>query len=247
VVGHFTAMIWKGAKTMGCGTARKGSETMMVCRYRAGPKLGSDTPNFTTDSPANVGQQVKTLKECQGSAFLKEKGLLPQCKCKSGCLGPYGVSKNKICYTTGKCDGALPSPKGWWASTPACNPSMKTIKTSAQEKKYWTAKRKKGFKCHKYNRKTKKLQDQKPAWCKKRAAGYRAFCCNVYDNIKCGIMPMWRYCADTCQDYNEARCMKIKAGLPEGSGCRRRRRFTLKQSVRALKVKRLQTVNSRHK
>merc|ERR1711918_259160 len=139
--------------------------------------------------------------------------------------GPYGADPNKFCYTTGKCDGALPSPKGWWASTPACNPRMKkpSYKTIAQEKKYWIAKWKKG------------------------AAGYRAFCCNVYDNIKCGSMPMWRYCADTCQDYNEARCMKIKAGLPEGSGCRRRRRFTLAQSKRELRVKRLQTVNSRLK
>jgi len=259
VVGHYTAMIWKGAKTMGCGQAQKGSKFFLVCRYRGGSHSGPDTPNFRhANFPANVPlltDQKRTLQQCQGKAFLKSKGVLPKCKCKSKCWGPVGADPLKKCYTTEKCAGAYPSMSkeakkytkgGWFASTPSCNPGHK-FKTSKDERKEWQEKRAKGFKCHKFNRTTKKLQDQKPKYCTMRKKTQPAFCCNIYDNTKCGIMPMWDYCAKTCQSYNEKRCVKVRAALPEGAGCRRRRRFNQAQMTRELKVKRLNVISSLHR
>jgi uncharacterized protein YkwD len=51
-VGHFTQVVWKGSKQIGCGVARCGNENYWVCRY-------SPTGNWNTDKPgvlaANVG------------------------------------------------------------------------------------------------------------------------------------------------------------------------------------------------
>ena len=42
--GHFSAMIWKGAKKLGCGNYA--SSKIWVCRYKAGDTLSGDTPNM---------------------------------------------------------------------------------------------------------------------------------------------------------------------------------------------------------
>jgi len=48
VVGHFTAMVWKGAKTFGCGTSKEG---VTMCRFK-----GDDTEDCTTPNEDVAGQ-----------------------------------------------------------------------------------------------------------------------------------------------------------------------------------------------
>lgn len=45
--GHFTAMIWKGVKNLGCGFYA--STKIWVCRYKAGDTLDDNTPNMGGD------------------------------------------------------------------------------------------------------------------------------------------------------------------------------------------------------
>ena len=40
---HFTAMVWKGVRKLGCGLYA--STKIWVCRYKAGDMLDDDTPN----------------------------------------------------------------------------------------------------------------------------------------------------------------------------------------------------------
>ena len=51
-VGHFTQVVWKGSKQVGCGVAACGDKTYWVCRY-------TPTGNWNTNQPtvltANVG------------------------------------------------------------------------------------------------------------------------------------------------------------------------------------------------
>eukprot|EP00747_Dinoflagellata_sp_TGD_P124690 gnl/TRDRNA2_/TRDRNA2_174041_c0_seq4.p1 gnl/TRDRNA2_/TRDRNA2_174041_c0~~gnl/TRDRNA2_/TRDRNA2_174041_c0_seq4.p1 ORF type:complete len:334 (+),score=79.55 gnl/TRDRNA2_/TRDRNA2_174041_c0_seq4:114-1004(+) len=65
--GHFTAMIWKGVKTIGCATNANGQ--MTICRYKAGDSLSMDTPNMNKPSnyPNQVFKRVKTEAECSGA------------------------------------------------------------------------------------------------------------------------------------------------------------------------------------
>ncbi|CEM19259.1 unnamed protein product [Vitrella brassicaformis CCMP3155] len=46
--GHFTAMVWKGAKSFGCGVKTDSSRggTLYVCRYKGDDELGKNTPNM---------------------------------------------------------------------------------------------------------------------------------------------------------------------------------------------------------
>ena len=62
-VGHFTAMIWKGMKSFGCGIS---GDKLYVCRYKGDDQKGKNTPNFGRDDTytAMVPAKVKTFEEC---------------------------------------------------------------------------------------------------------------------------------------------------------------------------------------
>ena len=60
-VGHFTALIWKGATTLGCGYS---NARMYVCRYKAGDTKSSDTPNMAGSYTQNVVAATKTEAQC---------------------------------------------------------------------------------------------------------------------------------------------------------------------------------------
>ena len=65
-VGHFTAMVWKGVKELGCGI--NAAKRIYVCRYKAGDRLSSDTPNMQGAYKANVlAANGKTEAECAGT------------------------------------------------------------------------------------------------------------------------------------------------------------------------------------
>mmetsp|Transcript_13354 Transcript_13354/g.38489 ORF Transcript_13354/g.38489 Transcript_13354/m.38489 type:complete len:339 (+) Transcript_13354:144-1160(+) len=61
--GHFTAMVWKGVRQLGCGTA----ERTYTCRYKARDKMGKDTPNmgggYTTQVPKRGSRSEKECEE----------------------------------------------------------------------------------------------------------------------------------------------------------------------------------------
>jgi len=67
--GHFTAMIWKGVKSIGCAFSNSVKPIVIICRYKAGDKLNLDTPNMK--STGNYKLQVlpasKTLQQCTTS------------------------------------------------------------------------------------------------------------------------------------------------------------------------------------
>jgi len=65
-VGHFTAMVWKGAKTFGCGVNPTGwsGRPMYVCQYKGGDTLSMDTPNMGGGYESNVLQATKSASEC---------------------------------------------------------------------------------------------------------------------------------------------------------------------------------------
>lgn len=69
--GHFTAMIWAGVKEIGCGFSNSKAPTVILCRYKAGNSLSSDTPNMNKNS-GNYKNQVFTRKksesQCGGSS-----------------------------------------------------------------------------------------------------------------------------------------------------------------------------------
>lgn len=67
MVGHFTAMIWKGAKEIGCATNKHG--TVTICRYKAGDTFSLDTPNVNDHSGGNYKNHVfprsKNEEQCK--------------------------------------------------------------------------------------------------------------------------------------------------------------------------------------
>jgi len=64
--GHFTALIWKGVKEIGC--AWSDDSKIALCRYKADDVLNSNTPNMLPQSNyvQQVPRRIKTLAECQG-------------------------------------------------------------------------------------------------------------------------------------------------------------------------------------
>ena len=50
--GHFTQIVWKSTKKIGCGFGKKGSKMYVVCQYYpAGNMLGSFPGNVLRDAP----------------------------------------------------------------------------------------------------------------------------------------------------------------------------------------------------
>jgi len=64
-VGHFTALIWKGAKELGCGIAKSGGSPFYVCRYKGDDTKNMNTPNMGGGYTANVLSKTKTEAQCK--------------------------------------------------------------------------------------------------------------------------------------------------------------------------------------
>jgi len=67
--GHFTAMIWKGAREIGCF---ENTENVQACRYKGGDTKGASTPNMGGHFAVNVPPRVKSFSDCK--AKVKECG-----------------------------------------------------------------------------------------------------------------------------------------------------------------------------
>jgi len=61
--GHFTALIWKGVKEIGCAV----DENRLICRYWSGNSKSLDTANMGGGYAANVLPKVKSSQQCQAS------------------------------------------------------------------------------------------------------------------------------------------------------------------------------------
>merc|ERR1711957_752403 len=69
MTGHFTAMVWKGVKEIGCATNKL--NTLAICRFKAGDTLSMDTPNMNRGAGnyvKHVFPRTKTEKQCGGAA-----------------------------------------------------------------------------------------------------------------------------------------------------------------------------------
>lgn len=62
--GHFTALVWKGARVLGCALST--SKKIIACRYGEGPgsKLSQNTPNMGGGYESNVLSKRGTTAEC---------------------------------------------------------------------------------------------------------------------------------------------------------------------------------------
>lgn len=63
--GHYTAMVWKGVKSIGCAFSNSGG--LIICRYKAGDYLSNDTPNMnrgTGNYVNHVFPRTKSEAEC---------------------------------------------------------------------------------------------------------------------------------------------------------------------------------------
>jgi len=72
VVGHFTAMIWKGTTHIGC--ADNGDDLVWICRYYSGPLKPSDpdyhkVANVRSGFAMNVFPAIKTKEECEAEIW----------------------------------------------------------------------------------------------------------------------------------------------------------------------------------
>merc|ERR1712217_75281 len=64
VTGHFTAMVWKGALTIGCAFGDV-DDGLVVCRYKAGDRLSVDTPNMNKQNGEYKRQVFPLTKSAQ--------------------------------------------------------------------------------------------------------------------------------------------------------------------------------------
>jgi len=118
VVGHFTSMIWKGVKEIGCGIgkANMGGRTvpLYVCRYKAGDNLSRSTPNMAGGYKANVLPVTRTAKQCG----VKKKSFVNK---KKGCIKKFSLGKCQNCLKNNQCR------KGFY-----CCPYMKKCVSSSR-------------------------------------------------------------------------------------------------------------------
>jgi len=134
--GHFTALIWKGVKEIGCAFSDSVSPTLVVCRYRAGDSLSMDTPNMNKPSnyPNQVFKQTHSETECEGGDDGKQP--VPETK-PAPAPAPVAPKGGK---GRGEKGGSGAGGGGGEQAAP-CKPSC------AKSKKDWTKKCKKQNKC----------------------------------------------------------------------------------------------------
>lgn len=69
--GHFTVLVWKGVKELGCGCIKATDNSFMyICRYKSGDTVGNDTPNM--NMPDNYPSHVLPLKGAGGGTAAKK-------------------------------------------------------------------------------------------------------------------------------------------------------------------------------
>jgi len=69
--GHFTAMVWRGATSMGCGV-NWNAGPLYVCRYKGGDHLDCSTPNILGCYNDQVGQPSRQWNECNGGNVITD-------------------------------------------------------------------------------------------------------------------------------------------------------------------------------
>ena len=75
--GHFTAMIWAGAKTLAC-TISKANSALIACRFGTQSSISGNTPNISGYFNSMVkGLNGKTKTECSGSSSTETTPITP--------------------------------------------------------------------------------------------------------------------------------------------------------------------------
>jgi hypothetical protein len=67
MTGHLTALIWKGAKSIGCAFSRTTRPTVVICRYKSGERKDTNTPNMNKaqgNYKKHVFPRKKTESQC---------------------------------------------------------------------------------------------------------------------------------------------------------------------------------------